>query len=40
MQLQKASKSNDAQKEVDKHPALKIIEMQPSILQQVDDVFC
>lgn len=34
-QLQKASKSNDAQKEVEKHPALKIIDMQPNILQQV-----
>ena len=34
-QLQKASKSSDAQKEVEKHPALKIIELQPNMLQQV-----
>eukprot|EP00795_Rhopilema_esculentum_P012102 gene12102-2703_t len=33
-QLQKASKSSDAQKEVEKHPALKVIEMQPNILKQ------
>ncbi|XP_065071975.1 exportin-7-like [Rhopilema esculentum] len=34
-QLQKASKSSDAQKEVEKHPALKVIEMQPNILKQM-----
>ncbi len=34
-QLQKASKSSNAQKEVEKHPGLKIIEMQPNILQEV-----
>jgi len=34
-QLQKASKSSDAQKEVEKHPALKIIELQPNMLQQM-----
>eukprot|EP00794_Sanderia_malayensis_P005744 gene5744-6446_t len=34
-QLQKASKSSDAQTEVEKHPALKIIEMQPNMLQEM-----